>query len=117
MDPADAFGPFRDLPIEKIASPIDPRLGCGDANQFIARCCPRNLILPHEFTVAPSLASSGESDVPVASHFAQVLPLNELTVAKSKTELVTVPLKSLEPVLIEKPSKYVDGKLDPKVCC
>lgn len=106
------------MAIEKIACPIDPRLSCGDANQFIARCCPRNLIVPVEFTIAPpvSTTSGGDSsDLPMSSHFAQVLPLSELTVAKPKTELLTVPLKPLEPVVIEKPSKYVDGKLDPKV--
>lgn len=118
VDAAEAFAPFRDLAIEKIACPIDPRLSCGDANQFIARCCPRILIVPIEFTVAPPVSASvgsDGSDLPMSSHFAQVLPLSELTVAKAKTELLTVPLKPLEPVVIEKPSKYVDGKLDPKV--
>lgn len=113
VEAADAFTQFQDLLIEKIVCPVDPRLSCGDANQLIARCSPRNLLVPLEVTIAPPVVDS--SNVPLSSHFAQVLPLSELTVAKSKTELLTVAFKPLEAVVIEKPSKYVDGTLDPKV--
>ncbi|KAI9911294.1 hypothetical protein PsorP6_009050 [Peronosclerospora sorghi] len=112
VEPTEAFAPFQDLKIEKIVCPIDPRLGCGDANQFIARCSPQTLIVPFEYTVAsPALAVEGVDD---SSHFARVLPLHELNVAKSKTELLTFPMKHLEPIVMEKTSKYLDGKLDPK---
>lgn len=118
VDPHDALLPYQSLEIEKIACPIDPRLSCGDANQFIARCCPKNLIVPLEYTLEPPqnagilLNSELQGDL---SHFSRVLPLHELTAAKPKTELVTVPMRALEPILLDKSQKYIDGKLDPSV--
>lgn len=114
VDPTDTFAPFLDLPIEKIACPIDPRLSCGDANQFIARCCPHNLIVPNEYTVETLTTADGAAEV-VSSHFSRVLPLHEITAAKTKAELLTFPMKQFEPILIEKASKYLDGRLDPKL--
>ncbi|EEY64022.1 integrator complex subunit, putative [Phytophthora infestans T30-4] len=114
VDDTEAFAPFQDLPIEKISCPIDPRLSCGDANQFIARCCPHNLIVPYEYTVAPP-ASTLVDGAEMSSHFSRVLPLHELTAAKSKTELLTFPMKQFEPIAVEKTSKYLDGRLDPKL--
>ncbi|CEG38960.1 integrator complex [Plasmopara halstedii] len=113
VDATKAFANFQDLPIEKIACPIDPRLSCGDANQFIARCCPHNLIVPYEFTIAQTGTAGDGAET--SSHFARILPLHELTTAKSKIELQTFPIKQFEPIIIEKPSKYFDGKLDPKL--
>ncbi|CAH0487839.1 unnamed protein product [Peronospora farinosa] len=113
VEPTEAFAPFRDLEIEKIACSIDPRLSCGDANQFIARCSPYNLIVPYEYTIAsPTSAVEGDD---MSSHFSQVLPLHELITAKSKTELLTFPMKQFEPIVIEKASKYLDGRLDTKL--
>ncbi|RQM16122.1 hypothetical protein DD237_004336 [Peronospora effusa] len=113
VEPTEAFAPFRDLEIEKIACSIDPRLSCGDANQFIARCSPYNLIVPYEYTIAsPTGAVEGDD---LSSHFSQVLPLHELITAKSKTELLTFPMKQFEPIVIEKASKYLDGRLDTKL--
>lgn len=124
MDPLAALLQFQTLEIEKIVCPIDPRLSCGDANQFIARCCPKNLVVPLEFTLEPPipqhqqqsvgamLNSSEQGDL---SHFSRVLPLHELTAAKPKMELVTVPMRALEPILLDKSQKYIDGKLDPSV--
>ncbi|RLN69320.1 hypothetical protein BBJ29_000225 [Phytophthora kernoviae] len=111
VESTEAFAPFQDLSIEKIACPIDPRLSCGDANQFIARCCPQNLIIPHEYTVAPP----SEGTEVVSSHFSCVLPLHDLTAAKTKAELLTYPMKQFDPIVIEKASKYLDGRLDPKL--
>ncbi|KAG7402067.1 Integrator complex subunit 9 [Phytophthora boehmeriae] len=111
VESTEAFAPFQDLNIEKIACPIDPRLSCGDANQFIARCCPQNLIIPHEYTVAPPTVGTEI----VSSHFACVLPLHDLTAAKTKAELLTYPMKQFDPIVIEKASKYLDGRLDPKL--
>ncbi|KAG1711770.1 hypothetical protein DVH05_009013 [Phytophthora capsici] len=113
VDATEAFAPFRDLQIEKIACPIDPRLSCGDANQFIARCCPHNLIVPYEYTIAPPATATEGADM--SSHFSRVLPLHELTAAKTKTELLTFPMKPFEPIVVEKSSKYLDGRLDPKL--
>ncbi|GMF30649.1 unnamed protein product [Phytophthora fragariaefolia] len=113
IDAMEAFAPFQDLNIEKIACPIDPRLSCGDANQFIARCCPHNLIVPNEYAIAPP--SSAADGAEMSSHFSRVLPLHELTTAKTKTELLTFPMKQFEPIVIEKTSKYLDGRLDPKL--
>ena len=113
MEPTQAFAPFRDLKIEKIVCPIDPRLSCGDANQLIARCSPHNLIVPHEYSAAPPASTMEEADI--SSHFSRVLPLHELTVAKSKTELLTFPMEPFKPIVIEKASKYLDGRLDSKV--
>ncbi|KAE8906129.1 hypothetical protein PF005_g372 [Phytophthora fragariae] len=113
VDATDAFAPFQDLKIEKIACPIDPRLSCGDANQFIARCCPNNLIVPYEYTIAPPTSAAEGAEM--SSHFSRVLPLHELTAAKTKTELLTFPMKQFEPIVIEKTSKYLDGRLDPKL--
>ncbi|KAF4325486.1 hypothetical protein BBO99_00000330 [Phytophthora kernoviae] len=111
VESTEAFAPFQDLSIEKISCPIDPRLSCGDANQFIARCCPQNLIIPHEYTVAPP----SEGTEVVSSHFSCVLPLHDLTAAKTKAELLTYPMKQFDPIVIEKASKYLDGRLDPKL--
>ncbi|KAL4099647.1 hypothetical protein PRIC1_007447 [Phytophthora ramorum] len=113
VDATEAFAPFQELQIEKIASPIDPKLSCGDANQFIARCCPHNLIIPFEYTIPPP--ASAMEGAEMSSHFSRVLPLHELTAAKTKTELLTFPMKQFEPVVIEKSSKYLDGRLDPKL--
>ncbi|CAH0481009.1 unnamed protein product [Peronospora belbahrii] len=113
VEPTEAFAPFQDLKIEKIACSIDPRLSCGDANQLIARCSPHNLIVPYEYTIA-SPASAVEGDT-MSSHFTRVLPLHELIAAKSKTELLTYPMKQFEPIVIEKASKYLEGRLDPKL--
>ncbi|ETI34316.1 hypothetical protein F443_19177 [Phytophthora nicotianae P1569] len=113
IDATEAFAPFQDLPIEKISCPIDPRLSCGDANQFIARCCPHNLIVPYEYTVVPPASAMDGAEM--SSHFSRVLPLHELTAAKSKTELLTFPMKQFEPIVVEKTSKYLDGRLDPKL--
>uniref|UniRef100_M4BEC4 Beta-Casp domain-containing protein n=1 Tax=Hyaloperonospora arabidopsidis (strain Emoy2) TaxID=559515 RepID=M4BEC4_HYAAE len=113
VEPAQAFAPFRDLKIEKIVCPIDPRLSCGDANQLIARCSPHNLIVPYEYTIAPPASTMEEAEI--SSHFSRVLPLHELTVAKSKAELLTFPIEQFKPIVIEKASKYLDGRLDSKV--
>ncbi|KAG6972683.1 hypothetical protein JG687_00001333 [Phytophthora cactorum] len=113
VDATEAIAPFQDLPIEKIACPIDPRLSCGDANQFIARCCPHNLIVPYEYTIVPPATAMEGAEM--SSHFSRVLPLHELTAAKSKTELLTFPMKQFEPIVVEKTSKYLDGRLDPKL--
>lgn len=115
MDPHDALLPFQALEIEKIACPIDPRLSCGDANQFIARCCPKNLIVPLEYTLEPPIPQQNEQQQGDLSHFSRVLPLHELTAAKPKMELVTVPMSALEPIVLDKSQKYIDGKLDPSV--
>ncbi|TYZ61070.1 hypothetical protein PybrP1_001535 [[Pythium] brassicae (nom. inval.)] len=116
IDSRDALDALSGMEIEKIVCPVDPRLSCGDANQLIARCSPKTLLVPLEFTVdaAAAAGSAGElqSDL---SHFARVLPLHELTAAKPKTELVTVPMRVLEPVVLDKSQKYVDGKLDPSL--
>ncbi|TDH68875.1 hypothetical protein CCR75_005556 [Bremia lactucae] len=114
VNSAEALGNFQELSIEKIVCPIDPRLSCGDANQLIARCCPHHLILPYEFTIAP-LETTAVDDVKRSSHFSRVLPLHELSASSPKTELLTFPLKPLLPIVVEKPAKYLDGKLDPKL--
>lgn len=102
--------------MEQIVCPIDPRLSCGDANQFIARCCPRNLIIPYEYTVPPTAEiNSSSSEQAVDSHFSHVLALHELITVKQKTEPLTLPMKRLEPIALDRSSKYIDGKLDPKV--
>lgn len=104
--------------MEKIVCPIDPRLSCGDANQFIARCSPKTLLVPFEFTVDPAASNTlkNPNEMPNEySHFSRVLPLHELTAAKPKTELVTVPMRVLEPIVLDKSQKYIDGKLDPSV--
>lgn len=119
IDPNEALLPFHALEIEKVVSPIDPRLGCGDANQFIARCCPRNLIVPYEYTVDPASSGGGDvkSELVELSHFSRVMPLNELTTAKPKMDLLTQPMKILEPIALDKSQKYIDGRLDPNVSC
>lgn len=116
----DALDALSGFEIEKIVCPIDPRLSCGDANQLIARCSPKTLLVSREFTLDPATGStgSGNSSEPpseLLSHFARVMPLHELTAAKPKTELVTVPMRVLEPIVLDKSQKYVDGKLDPSV--
>lgn len=114
MDPHTALRAFHATEIEKIACPIDPRLSCGDANQFIARCCPKNLIVPLEYAVDPNMKPN-EPSASELSHFARVMPLHELTAAKPKTELLTMPMRLLEPLVLDKSQKYIDGMLDPSV--
>lgn len=103
--------------MEQIVCPIDPRLSCGDANQFIARCCPRNLIIPYEYTVPLAVEINSSGEQVVDSHFSHVLALHELITVKQKSEPLTLPMKRLEPIALDRSSKYIDGKLDPKVRC
>ncbi|DAZ97890.1 TPA: hypothetical protein N0F65_012153, partial [Lagenidium giganteum] len=122
FDMQDVLAPFSSLELEKIMCPIDARLSCGDANQFITRCCPRNLLVPVEFTRSAmpqrtAIDSSGNMDQERqdTSHFSHVLPLSELTIAKPKTDPTTVAMKLLEPIVLDKSAKYVDGRLDPRL--
>ncbi|TMW55912.1 hypothetical protein Poli38472_008560 [Pythium oligandrum] len=110
VDPHAQLAPFFSLEIEKLVCPIDARLSCGDVNQFISRCSPRSLLVPHEFLMETNTSSVKSETEP--SPFSRVFPLHELIVSKSKTELTTFPMKQLEAVAIDKPSKYIDGKLD-----
>ncbi|KAJ0401928.1 hypothetical protein ATCC90586_008259 [Pythium insidiosum] len=118
IDPAtshnasSAVAPFHALELEKLVCPIDARLSCGDVNQLIARCLPRALVVPHEY-LSPATAVTSESGEP--SHFAHVFPLHELIPAKPKTELVTLPLRHLEPVTLDRSAKYIEGKLSPEL--
>ena len=57
VDPVSAIRPFQHLELEKIVCSIDLRLSCGDANQLAARCAPRNLMLPVEYTYDPNPAN------------------------------------------------------------
>lgn len=123
MDPYTVLAPFFDpsVKIETIVRPIDPRLSCGDVNQLIARCCPRTLIIPEDYlneankSTDTNSATDNQEPDRASSHFSRVFGLHELIAAKSKTELVTLPMRLLEPVGSEKPSKYIEGKLEPNL--
>ncbi|GLD93331.1 hypothetical protein PINS_up001923 [Pythium insidiosum] len=107
-----ALAPFHTLELEKLVCPIDARLSCGDVNQLIARCVPRALIAPHEYLSSQTVATTESSE---PSHFAHVFPLHELIPAKPKTEFVTLPLRRLEPVSLDRSAKYIEGKLSPEL--
>jgi integrator complex subunit 9 len=117
FNPSQIIVPFQHFEIERIYCIIDSRLTCGDANQLIARCAPKQLLIPEEFTMEPPNHPPTGSGVPhgTSSHLSHVLQLNELIAPRPKIELQTFAMRHMEPISIDRSSKYVDGLLDIKV--
>lgn len=106
---AEILQPYTDLKAGVLYFPLDVRLTRAEANQLIARCHPRHLMIPHE-----ALATTIESD----THLEKVLPLDAVFGRKVKAEEDDYGTSSImlnQNVSVPSKTEFISGSIGPQV--